>query len=91
MLFLVAQETMRKLHRLVHWLHVHLVLDMIHGCMKEAVQLAVIEGARVGLDKPLKRHARRRGVTHSCLWHVCFAAASLKLLKGSYTSAQHLL
>ncbi|CAE7294432.1 unnamed protein product [Symbiodinium pilosum] len=32
--------------------------SMLFLVAQEAVQLAVIEGARVGLDKPLKRHAR---------------------------------
>jgi hypothetical protein len=39
---------------LLDWSH---VFDRLHG--EESVQLAVIEGARVGSDKPLKKHARR--------------------------------
>ena len=38
--------------------------------LQEAVQLAVLEGARVGLDKPLKRHARPRGVHRAHAPHV---------------------
>ena len=48
---------------------------------EESVQLAVIEGARVGSDKPLKKHARRGAGTH---WNL-FGTKGLGKLQGLKT------